>query len=172
MTLDTDQNTPSSDPICRDDPDIGDDELLWRLVMTTPDSIASGCGRRPQSGSFRDSRMSVDRARLSTIADTLSLQPDRDIAQFSVKNVRELGLSVYADPCFICRGCGSHLGTNRACAKCKSDRNVYHNKSHAIVCPAMKEGVARKFARDQAALLEITPENRKRARDLGPPAIK
>ena len=140
--------------------------------MTTPDSATSDCGRRPQSGSFRDPQMSVDRARLSTIADTLSLEPGRDIAEFTAKNVRDLGLRVYADSCFICRCCGSHLGTNPVCPKCKSDRNVYHNKAHAIVCPAMREAAARKFAKDTATLLNITEEDRKIARDLGPAGMK
>ncbi len=167
MALDMDHDKDSTDTTCRDDPDVEDTELLWRLVETVTDSSVAGPQRRPKSCSMRNSQMSVDRAKMSTVEGTLCLQPDRDIAQFTVKSARDFGLRVYADPCYVCRQCGGHLGSQQVpCTKCQSDAKVYHNKAHAIVCPEMKEGAARKFAKEQATVLEITQEIRNKAHNI------
>lgn len=167
MALRMDHDTAFTNTTCYDDPNVDDTELLWRLVETVADSGVAGPKRRPKSCSLRNAQMSVDRAKMSTVEDTLCLQPHRDIAQFTAKSVRAIGLRVYADPCYVCRRCGDHLGNQRVpCPKCQSDAGVYHNKAHAIVCPEMKEGAARKFAREQAAVLEITQEARSRANNL------
>ena len=167
MVLDIDHDTTSTITTCHDDPDVEDTELLWRLVETVDDPGISGQSRRPKSCSLRNSQMSVDRAKISTPQDTLCLQPDRDIAQFTAKSVRELNLKVYADPCYVCRQCGTHLGNKCVpCPQCQSDTKVYYNKAHAIVCPEMKEGIARKFAKEKVVMLEIAQEIRDQARNL------
>ena len=167
MALRMDHDTAFTNTTCYDDPLVDDTELLWRLVETVVDTGASGQGRRPKSCNLRNAQMSVDRAKMSTVEDTLCLQPHRDIAQFTAKSVRAIGLRVYADPCYVCRQCGDHLGTQRVpCPTCQSGARVYHNQAHAIVCPEMREGAARKFAKEQAVVLEITQEIRNRAKGL------
>lgn len=152
--------------ICHDDPAIGDSERLWRLVGTVADPAVPG-GMRPESGSLRDERMSVNRAKLSTLEETLSLQPDREIAEFTAASVRELGLRVYADPCYVCRQCGRHLGNEPStCPSCNSDARIYRNMAHAIVCPAMSKSAARRFAKEKTELVEITREVRASARQV------
>ena len=167
MALDIDHDKASTIAACHDDPDVEDTEFLWRLVETVADVGAAGQTRRPKSCSLRNPQMSVNRKKMSTVEDTLCLQPTRDIAEFTAGSVRAIGLRVYADPCYVCRQCGGHLGNQRVpCPTCRSDASVYHNKAHAIVCPVMKEGVARKFAKEQAVVLEIAEEMRVRAKGL------
>ena len=163
-----DEDTAPTTPDCHDDPAIGDDECLWRRVTAVEDKEGGVTRRRPGSGSLRDDRMSVDRALLSKLEYTLCLRPDLEVAQFSARSVRDTGLKIYSDPRYVCLRCRRDIGYDRApCPTCGSTERVHHNKAHAIVCPKMSGGVARHFAKEKARLLEVSPEVRARARNLG-----
>ena len=165
---DVDHDRASANTACRDDTEVEDAELLWRLVETTPAPVAAGGKVRPVSGSFRDQhgKMSVNRAKLSTLEHTLFIQPDSQIAQFTAADVRQLTYKVYADPVYVCLACRRDIGPDSAaCPKCGSEAPVYHNQAHAIVCPKITEGNARRIAKERAELLTISAEIRERARD-------
>lgn len=166
MALETDHDKASTDTTCRDDPGVDDAELLWRLVETVTDAGAAGQTRRPKSCSLRNAQMSVNRAKLSTLEHTLFIQPNSQIAQFTAADVRHLTYHVYADPVYVCLTCRRDIGPDpAACPKCGPGAPVYHNRAHAIVCPKITEGNARKIARERAELLTISAETRERARN-------
>ena len=168
MALDIDHDKTSTIAACHDDPDVEDTEFLWRLVETPPALVAAGEKVRPVSGSFRDQhgKMSVNRAKLSTLEHTLFIQPNSQIAEFTAADVRHLTYHVYADPVYVCLTCRRDIGPEpAACPKCGSGAPVYHNRAHAIVCPKITVGNARQIAKEWAKLLTISAETRERARN-------
>lgn len=163
------QDPASTAGPCRDDPAIGDGELLWRLVTIIGDGPDGAARPRPTSGSFRDRHgmLSVNRAKLSTVERTLWIQPDNQIAEFTAADVREFSYKIYADPVYVCLHCRRDIGAEpTACPNCGYGGPFYHNLAHAVVCPKISDSAARKIAKEQAKVITVSPEVRERARNV------
>jgi hypothetical protein len=122
---------------CVDDPVIAHTEILWRAVHPTQVTVDHITGSfRPKSGAFRDAnhRLSIDVSSQTVIADTCGRNPGKFIAQFTVKEVRDLGKKVT-----------------------QSVEREPNNPAHGIVCPKLSGAEARIIANRENAWVHPPP---------------
>ena len=150
---------------CRDDPAIAGDERLWRMIHPSqlkPDPN-SQCKWTPVSGAFVDQQgeMSVDRASLrKSVAETVKLKPYNHVAEFTAREVRDLGYHVYPAPTRMCRKCGVDIGEgDHPCPHCGELDQIEPNPSHAIVCPKLTRSAARKISERPDVLVFLNPKS-------------
>ena len=124
------------DEECINDPTISNDEILWRYVHSNRLCTDQKTGRiKPQSGVFRDTRMSVDVASQTTLENARARNPEKYIAQVKAAYIREVGKNasqlIDPDP---------------------------QNPAHATICPKLSPSEAKKISVSEDVWILAPPE--------------
>lgn len=108
-----------------DDKTISDSEGLWRHIHPEQFTWDQQTSRwRPASGAFIDRRgeLSVDRASLTTIEQSLAGKPNHSLVEVEASILRKMGYVLVSDP-------------------------LESNPAHALICGRMTKTHARELAR-------------------------